>query len=89
MKILSTQQVLMLHQHLVEHTGGSTGLRNQGLLESALSAPFQSFGDTSAYPPPAKSSTALLWPDKKIICSSMTTSASAPIPCWFFWLSTA
>ena len=50
MKILSTQQVLMLHQHLIEHTGGSAGLRDQGLLESALSAPFQSFGDTSAYP---------------------------------------
>lgn len=49
MKILSTQQVLMLHQHLIEHTGGSAGLRDQGLLESALSAPFQSFGDTSAY----------------------------------------
>lgn len=50
MKILTKRQILMLHQHLVEETGGSPGLRDEGLLESALNAPFQSFGDTSAYP---------------------------------------
>ncbi|EDM98305.1 death-on-curing family protein [Pseudoflavonifractor capillosus ATCC 29799] len=50
MKILAKRQILMLHQHLVEETGGSPGLRDEGLLESALNAPFQSFGDTSAYP---------------------------------------
>lgn len=50
MKILNKRQVLLLHQHLVEETGGSPGLRDGGLLESALNAPFQSFGDTSAYP---------------------------------------
>ena len=40
----------MLHQHLVDETGGSPGLRDEGLLDSALNAPFQTFGDTSAYP---------------------------------------
>ena len=50
MKILSKRQVLLLHQHLVKETGGSSGLRDEGLLESALNAPFQSFGDASAYP---------------------------------------
>lgn len=50
MKILTRRQILMLHQHLVEETGGSPGLRDEGLLESALNAPFQSFGDISAYP---------------------------------------
>lgn len=50
MKILNKRQVLLLHRHLVEETGGSSGLRDEGLLESALNAPFQSFGDTSAYP---------------------------------------
>ena len=34
----------------VAETGGSPGLRDEGLLDSALNAPFQSFGDTSAYP---------------------------------------
>ena len=50
MKILNKRQILMLHQHLVEETGGSPGLRAEGLLDSALNAPFQIFGDTSAYP---------------------------------------
>ncbi len=50
MKILNKRQLLLLHQHLVEETGGSSGLRDEGLLESALNAPFQSFGDTRAYP---------------------------------------
>ena len=50
MKLISKRQVLLLHQHLVDETGGSSGLRDEGLLESALNAPFQSFGDTSAYP---------------------------------------
>lgn len=50
MKLISKRQVLLLHQHLIDETGGSPGLRDEGLLESALNAPFQSFGDTSAYP---------------------------------------
>lgn len=50
MKILNKRQILMLHQRLVDETGGSPGLRDEGLLDSALNAPFQIFGDTSAYP---------------------------------------
>ena len=50
MKILSKRQILLLHQQLVDETGGSPGLRDEGLLDSALNAPFQVFGDTSAFP---------------------------------------
>ena len=50
MKFLSKHQILMLHQHRIDETGGSPGLRDEGLLDSALNAPFQIFGDTSAYP---------------------------------------
>lgn len=50
MKMLNKRQIMMLHQHLVDETGGSPGLRDEGLLDSALNAPFQVFGDTSAYP---------------------------------------
>lgn len=50
MKILSKKQVLMLHDQLVAETGGSAGLRDGGLLESALSAPFQSFAGTDMFP---------------------------------------
>ena len=50
MKILTKAQVLMLHEQLVNETGGSPGLRDEGLLESALSSPFQEFATFSPYP---------------------------------------
>ena len=50
MKILSKQQVLKLHEMLIEQSGGSPEIRDDGLLESALNAPFHSFGDTDLYP---------------------------------------
>ena len=50
MRRLSKRQVLLLHDQLLSQTGGLPGLRREGLLESALNAPFQSFGDTDAYP---------------------------------------
>lgn len=50
MKTLSKRQVLMLHEQLVQATGGSQGLRDDGLLESAIAAPFQSFAGEDAFP---------------------------------------
>lgn len=50
MKRLSKDQILLLHHALIEETGGLDGLRGEGLLESALDAPFQSFGETDVYP---------------------------------------
>ena len=50
MKILSKQQVLKLHEILIAQSGGSHEIRDDGLLESALNAPFQSFGNTDLYP---------------------------------------
>lgn len=47
---LSKEQVILLHQRLIEATGGSSGIRDEGMLESALSNPFQSFGDVELYP---------------------------------------
>jgi death-on-curing protein len=40
----------MLHDELVRETGGLPGLRDLGLLESALSAPFAEFAGESPYP---------------------------------------
>ncbi len=50
MKRLSKRQILLLHDQLLAQTGGAPGLRDEGLLESALDAPFQGFEDTDAYP---------------------------------------
>lgn len=50
MIILSKEQVLSLHSQLIGETGGTDGLRDEGMLESALNAPFQIFDDTEVYP---------------------------------------
>jgi death-on-curing protein len=44
MKKLTKTQVLLLHQALIEAHGGSAGIRDEGLLDSALETPFQTFG---------------------------------------------
>ena len=50
MIILSKEQVFSLHSQLIGETGGTDGLRDEGMLESALNAPFQIFDDTEVYP---------------------------------------
>lgn len=50
MKKLSREQILMLHTQLIEQTGGSDGVRDYNLLESAMEAPFQSFEGNELYP---------------------------------------
>ena len=44
MIILSKEQVLKLHASLIKATGGSDGIRDEGMLDLALNNPFQSFG---------------------------------------------
>lgn len=50
MKRLSKEQILMLHSQLIQQTGGSNGVRDYNLLDSALETPFQSFGGEELYP---------------------------------------
>ena len=50
MKKLSKKQILMLHIQLIQQTGGSEGVRDYNLLDSALETPFQSFGGDELYP---------------------------------------
>ena len=50
MKLLSLEQVLKLHDDLVETFGGAPEIHDLGLLESTLAAPFQTFGGEDLYP---------------------------------------
>lgn len=47
---LTKDQVIAIHRQMVMLTGGTDGLRDEGLLESALSAPFQIFDEQEIYP---------------------------------------
>ena len=50
MKILSKRQILMLHTALIAQTGWIDGVRDEGLLDSAINAPFQTFAEQDLYP---------------------------------------
>ena len=46
----SKEKVLLLHRIMAQATGGSVGVRDEGLLESALEAAFSEFGGVEFYP---------------------------------------
>ena len=48
--ILTTSEVIEIHEELVAATGGASGIRNMGLLESAVMGCSQSFGGVELYP---------------------------------------
>jgi len=47
---LERDEVLLLHERLINQSGGSTGIRDTGLLDSALSQPRMAFGGADLYP---------------------------------------
>lgn len=47
---LTKQQVILLHKEIIAESGGSPEIRDEGLLDSALNTPFQTFSGTELYP---------------------------------------
>lgn len=50
MKRLSKEHIIKLHSQIVELTGGTDGVREMGLLESAIETPFQACFGADVYP---------------------------------------
>ena len=50
MILLNVSEVTILHEKLISVTGGSYGLRDPGLLESAVLGCYQTFDDVELYP---------------------------------------
>jgi len=48
--MITLQDALLFHKILISGSGGPEGLRDEGLLESALQRPFSGFGDNFFYP---------------------------------------
>ena len=47
---LTKDQIIMLHEAIYKRYGGDVGVLNDGMLNSALQAPFQTFGGEELYP---------------------------------------
>jgi death-on-curing protein len=50
MRYLTVFEVLDLHRLVIERTGGSLGIRDMNLLESAMAQPAMTFGGDDLYP---------------------------------------
>lgn len=50
MKYLTAEQVLFIHARVISETGGSHGVRDLGLLESAVARPQATFDGTDLHP---------------------------------------
>ena len=50
MKKIEKEMALLLHQMIAEETGGGIGVRDEGLLESALESAFATFDGKDLYP---------------------------------------
>ncbi len=50
MRYLTLIEVLELHRRIIEQSGGASGIRDIGLLESAIAQPRMTFGKEDLYP---------------------------------------
>ncbi len=59
MRYLTLIEVLELHRRIMEQSGGALGVRDLGLLESAIAQPRMTFGGEELYPSLPEKSAAL------------------------------
>ncbi|EFM39664.1 death-on-curing family protein [[Eubacterium] yurii subsp. margaretiae ATCC 43715] len=50
MKYLSKKQILILHEQLIQPSGGIKGIRDDGMLDSSMQTPLQVFNGQELYP---------------------------------------
>ena len=60
MQYLSPEQVLFIHARLIAETGGEHGVRDIGLLQSAVARPKATFDNKELYPDVANKAAALM-----------------------------
>lgn len=46
----SKDDILFIHSKLIDDFGGSDGIRDEGMLDSAINTPLQTFDSTDLYP---------------------------------------
>lgn len=58
--MIDLQEILEIHQVLIQEFGGSQGVRDEALLQSAIERPFSGFGETEFYSTPEEKAGAIL-----------------------------
>ncbi len=84
MKILTKEQVLKLHAQLTDIFGGSSEIRDEALLDSAINTPFQTFDGEDLYPTLLDKASRLCFELVNNIRLSMEINASELMQCLCF-----
>ncbi|MFN0176586.1 MAG: type II toxin-antitoxin system death-on-curing family toxin [Saprospiraceae bacterium] len=58
--MIEIEQVIEIHNQIIEKYGGARGIRDERYLESAIARPFMGSGDFDYYPTPVHKAAALL-----------------------------
>jgi len=58
--MISSSEVEIIHNILIEKFGGARAIRDMGLLESALARPFATFNEIDLYPTPVEKAAAIM-----------------------------
>jgi len=58
--MIGLEDVLVIHNVLIEKFGGASGIRDAGLLESAVNRPFATFDNKELYLAPSEKAAAIL-----------------------------
>ena len=82
---LTKHQVIQMHEELLSYTGGTKGVRDEGLLESALAAPFMMFSGTELLPSLEEKAARLCYGLVKNHARSMATKGLVRIVCLCSW----
>ena len=57
--MIALKEVESIHELLIDKFGGSKGIRDRGILESAINRPFQTFDQIELYPRPVDKAAAI------------------------------
>ena len=58
--MITVESAIRIHRLLIEEFGGTIGIRDKRLLESALLRPYQTFDKRDLYPSPAENAAAIV-----------------------------
>ncbi len=58
--MISASEVEIIHNTLIDKFGGAKGIRDLGLLESALARPFATFNEIDLYTTPVEKAAAIM-----------------------------
>ena len=78
---LTEEQRIYLHDELIRATGGSQGLRDKNLLQSALYSPLQTFDSSELFPTIQQKSARLACGLTQNLRLLMEINASVRMPC--------